>query len=65
VPKQRKLVDRLMELCDNCLRCPANKHSSAPIGLEPYCKNCKLKWEAAQEIEYLRESILEENRRRD
>jgi hypothetical protein len=63
--RTKKLVDRLRDLCDACLRSPSNRHSGSPVGLEPCCTRCKLLWEAADEIEYLRDSLLEANRRRD
>lgn len=51
-----KLVDRLKTICTTCLWAPENRHSE---DLRPFCKQCKLKWEAVDEIEYLEDCIKE------
>lgn len=53
------IVVTLRRLCDDCLRAPANRHSSAPVGQEPLCGQCQIKWRAADEIEYQRERVDE------
>lgn len=58
-PTRKPLVVRLRELCDDCSSAPENCHSSAPVGLVPLCYQCQLDWQAADEIEYLRERIEE------
>lgn len=55
----KSVVNRLRSLCDDCLRAPANRHSNAPVGQEPMCGQCQLRWEAADEIEYLRDRVQE------
>lgn len=66
-PPLKPLTTRLRELCDDCLKAPANRHSNAPLNLEPYCEGCRLQWEAADEIDYLRDRIeeVQHDRRRN
>lgn len=53
------IVTSLRRLCDNCLRAPQNRHANAPLGQEPCCESCHVRWRAADEIEYLRDKLEE------
>lgn len=50
VEPTKPLLDRLRELCDDCLRAPQNRYGE----LKPCCRGCSLKWEAAAAIDELR-----------
>jgi hypothetical protein len=49
------LIKRLRCICDDCIRAPANRNQDS---MSPFCTSCQRSWEAAAEIERLRELLL-------